>query len=77
MEEQAGEFSHIDKENCPRMVDISVKTKTIRYALARGEVWLPESPRKAFKNGDIQTKKGPCFKRQLLRGQWPLNKSTD
>ena len=76
MEEEAGEFSHIDKKNNPGMVDISVKKKTMRSASAHGEVRLPRKIKKMFQNGDIQTKKGAVFQTAIIAGTMAV-KQTD
>ncbi len=58
------------------MIDISLKKETMRYACARGEVWLPEKISKVFKNGDIQTKKGAVFQTAIIAGTMAV-KQTD
>lgn len=60
-------FTHIDAEkNQPRMVDIADKKITQRFAHARSKVWLPESIRSHFSDGEIQTKKGPVFQTAII-----------
>jgi len=54
-------LSHLDENNNPKMVDISEKKQTERFAHARGVIHIPISIIKMFNNGDIQTAKGPVF----------------
>jgi cyclic pyranopterin monophosphate synthase len=70
------EFTHIDKKNNPCMVDISNKNETFRSAVAVSEIWLPEVVRKQFKEGDIQSKKGPVFTTAIIAGTMALKQTS-
>lgn len=69
-------FSHIDKENNPTMVDITQKQNTSRYAIAYTEIQLPKIVREHFINGDIQSKKGPVFQTAIIAGTMALKQTS-
>ncbi|MBK22838.1 MAG: cyclic pyranopterin monophosphate synthase MoaC [Halobacteriovorax sp.] len=71
------EFSHIDKNNNPCMVDVSKKNETTRFAHARTEVWLPKVIRDQFIDGDIQSKKGPVFHTAIIAGTMGLKQTSN
>ena len=52
-------LNHIDKKNRPTMVDISSKETTKRSATATAKIIFPEAVKDRFRDGDLQTKKGP------------------
>jgi len=62
------EFSHLDKNDRPLMVDVSQKTATRRTAIARSIVVLPQEVLDRFDNGDIHTKKGAVFQTAIIAG---------
>jgi cyclic pyranopterin phosphate synthase len=67
-------FSHI-KDNTPSMVDIGGKAVTRRTARAEALVWLPESVREKFEDGDIRGPKGPVFHTAILAGVMAAKKT--
>ena len=69
-------LSHIDKNNNPRMVDISLKKETIRSAIAQTNVWLPEMIRRKFQNGEIYSKKGAVFQTAIIAGTMAVKKTS-
>lgn len=69
------DFSHVDKDNNPCMVDVSDKSETSRYALARTEVWLPKIIRDQFVDGEIISKKGPVFQTAIIAGTMALKQT--
>jgi cyclic pyranopterin phosphate synthase len=71
------EFSHLDKEGHPSMVDISGKVDSERVAIARSIVHLPEIVLKEFEGEDIQTKKGPVFQTAMLAGIMGAKKTSE
>lgn len=71
------EFSHVDKNNNPCMVDVSDKKETSRFAHARTEVWLPKIIRDEFIDGDIVSKKGPVFQTAIISGIMALKKTSE
>ena len=62
------EFTHLDKQGNPSMVDVSNKSITTRTATAQAIVLLDEAILEHFDNDDITTKKGPVFQTAILAG---------
>lgn len=62
------EFTHIDAENQPGMVDIFNKTPTQREAVAECIVELGEALMNQLNANDIQSKKGPVFQTAIIAG---------
>src|SRR5215831_6101716 len=62
------DFSHLDKELQPKMVDVSEKKSTLRTAVAQSIVKLPQEVFQKFSEGDIQTKKGSVFQTAIIAG---------
>ena len=48
------EFSHLDKRGNARVVDISKKRKSLRYAKAQATVWLSKKILKMIKNDEFK-----------------------
>ena len=69
-------FSHVDACNNPCMVNVADKKETVRYAKATSEVWLPKVIRDQFKNGDIQSKKGPVFHTAIIAGTMAIKQTS-
>jgi len=61
-------FSHLDSEGKPRMVDVGKKRVTMRKAIARAVVVLPEQVIENFTEGDIHTAKGSVFQTAIIAG---------
>ena len=70
-------FTHVDEKNNPCMVDVSDKLISERFAHARCEIELPEEILKQFKDGDIQSKKGPVFHTAIIAGTMGLKKTSE
>ena len=64
----ANDFTHLDKEGNPSMVDVGDKAITKRTAKARSIVILPKEVVALLENQEIQTKKGPVFQTAILAG---------
>jgi cyclic pyranopterin phosphate synthase len=62
------DFSHLDSDGNPRMVDVNAKAVTLRKAKARSLVVLPEIVLEQFQGSEIQTKKGPVFQTAIIAG---------
>ncbi len=62
------EFTHIDAENQPGMVDVSGKDCTQREAVAECIVELGEELMQQLDGNDLQTKKGPVFQTAIIAG---------
>ncbi len=70
-----GKLSHIDKDNLPKMVDISHKEATDRKAHARTIVEFPAVVADQFADGDIKTAKGPVFATAIVAGVMAAKKT--
>jgi cyclic pyranopterin phosphate synthase len=62
------DFTHIDQEGNPTMVDISAKKMSLRKAIARSIVALPAEVAKNLIGNDIITKKGSVFQTAIVAG---------
>src|SRR6478735_4194691 len=62
------DFTHINEEGLPTMVNVGGKKATDRTATARSIVVLPEAVLQKFLNNDIQTKKGSVFHTAVIAG---------
>lgn len=62
------DFSHINKNGNPVIVDVSEKKISQRSATARSIVVLPKEVLDEFKIGDIHTKKGAVFQTAIIAG---------
>ena len=59
------------------MVNIMGKKETHRKAHAQGRVWLPQIIREQFKDGELQSKKGPVFASAIIAGTMALKKTAE
>lgn len=71
------EFTHIDKDGNPSMVDISSKTASERIATAKCIVLLDKVIIDQIKNDEIQTKKGPVFQTAIIAGIMGAKKTSE
>lgn len=65
---EAPALAHLREDGRPSMVNVSDKHVTRRTAHARSVVSLPEGVAAHFRDGDIQSKKGPVFQTAVLAG---------
>ncbi|MFK8053192.1 MAG: cyclic pyranopterin monophosphate synthase MoaC [Woeseiaceae bacterium] len=67
---QSSGLSHVDRNNNPKMVDVSDKSVTQREAVAQTVVTLPEAVLNALSDGDggLTSKKGPVFTTAVIAG---------
>ena len=68
-------LNHIDKKNRPTMVDISSKKATSRKATASAKVLFTDAIKERFKDGDLQTKKGPVIETAIIAGTMAVKKT--
>ena len=61
-------FSHLDAQNNPNMVDVSEKKISKRTARAQAIVVLNDEILSHFENDDIKTKKGSVFQTAIIAG---------
>ena len=70
-------FSHLDTNDNPTMVDVSAKAVTHRTATAQSIVTLPAEVLIHLTNGDLQTKKGSVFQTAVIAGIMASKKTGD
>lgn len=70
-------LTHVDGGNRAAMVDVSEKEATRRVARARSLVALPPDVAALFRDGDLQSKKGPVFQTAILAGTMAAKKTSD
>ncbi|MBH53947.1 MAG: cyclic pyranopterin monophosphate synthase MoaC [Opitutaceae bacterium] len=71
------EFSHLDDQDRPSMVDISEKVVTHRTAEAESIVQLDDTVFSQLDSGEIQSKKGPVFQTAIMAGVMAAKKTSD
>jgi cyclic pyranopterin monophosphate synthase len=62
------QFTHLDTEGNPNMVNVGEKSVTKRMARARSIVVLGEEIMDQLEEGELQTPKGPVFQTAILAG---------
>ncbi len=62
------QFSHIDKDNQPKMVNVGTKKVTKRKATAEALMFLGTEIISHFKGDELTTKKGPVFQTAIIAG---------
>ncbi|MDQ2753582.1 MAG: cyclic pyranopterin monophosphate synthase MoaC [Bacteroidota bacterium] len=62
------DFTHIDQQGNPTMVDISAKKMSLRKAIARSIVALPGEVAENLSGNDFITKKGSVFQTAIVAG---------
>ena len=70
-------FSHINKKNQPKMVDVSGKKISKRTAIARGTMFLGTAVISNFKEDELITKKGPVFQTAIVAGIQAVKKTSE
>jgi cyclic pyranopterin phosphate synthase len=71
------EFSHIDANNKPTMVDVGHKAISRREATAISRIALPAPVLAAFKDGEIASKKGPVLATAIIAGTMGVKRTSD
>lgn len=67
-------FTHINEDNQPSMVSIGHKTPTQRLAIAQSVIRVSMEIIKEFKDGELQTPKGPVFSTAITAGTMAVKK---
>ncbi len=62
------DFTHLNEQGQPSMVNVAAKEVTTRTAKARSVVVMPEEIMRHFVNGDILSKKGAVFQTAIVAG---------
>lgn len=70
-------FSHINKKNQPKMVNVGDKAITKRKAIAKATLFLGREIISHFTDSDITTKKGPVFQTAIIAGIQAVKKTSD
>lgn len=71
------DFTHLDKEGNPLMVDVSDKVVTKRIAKAQSIVVLDEEIMSLLEGNELHTKKGPVFQTAILAGIMAAKKTPE
>ena len=70
-------FSHINKKNQPKMVNVGDKKITKRKAIAKASMFLGTEIIAHFKNEELVTKKGPVFQTAIIAGIQAVKKTSE
>ena len=71
------DFTHINEQNQPKMVNVSDKKITKRTAIAKASMFLGTKIISNFTNKELQTKKGPVFQTAIIAGIQAVKKTSD
>ncbi|NQW36840.1 MAG: cyclic pyranopterin monophosphate synthase MoaC [Flavobacteriales bacterium] len=71
------QFSHINKDNQPKMVDVGAKEITKRSATAQADMFLGATIMAHFKGDELTTKKGPVFQTAIIAGIQAVKRTSD
>ncbi|WP_372744057.1 cyclic pyranopterin monophosphate synthase MoaC [Lutibacter sp.] len=71
------DFSHINKKNQPKMVNVGDKKVTKRKAIAQAIMFLGTEIIAHFQNNELITKKGPVFQTAIIAGIQAVKKTSD
>lgn len=71
------EFSHINKKNQPKMVNVSDKQITQRKATAKATMFLGSAIIANFQKNELITKKGPVFQTAIIAGIQAVKKTSE
>ncbi len=71
------DFTHIDDNNRPGMVDVSSKDNTRRSATAQSIIEVGTEVMTLLEGGDIRSKKGPVFHTAIIAGTMAAKKTSD
>ena len=70
-------FSHLNKNNNPKMVNVSDKKITKRTAIAKATMFLGKEIITYFNNDELITKKGPVFQTAIIAGIQGVKKTSE
>ncbi len=71
------DFSHLDPQGNPAMVDVGAKAVTRRTARAQSIVTLTPSIMAGLTNNELMTKKGPVFQTAIIAGTMAAKRTDD
>lgn len=75
--EYMSEFTHLNKNGEPSIVDVGGKSVTKRKAVAQAIISLPENVLKALQQDDFKTKKGSVFQIAIIAGIMGAKKTSE
>ncbi|MDO9274036.1 MAG: cyclic pyranopterin monophosphate synthase MoaC [Lutibacter sp.] len=70
-------FSHINKKNHPKMVNVGCKKVTNRAATAKATMFLGSAIIAHFEDKELVTKKGPVFQTAIIAGIQAVKKTSE
>jgi len=70
-------FSHLDSSGQPGMVDVSLKSETVREAKAQSIIWLGKEVVDNFVKVGWENKKGSILQTAILAGTMAAKKTAD
>lgn len=70
-------FTHINKKDHPKMVDVGDKNITNRKAVARAIMFLGKEIIGHFQDDELTTKKGPVFQTAIIAGIQAVKKTSE
>lgn len=71
------DFTHLDSNGKPTMVDVGNKSDTERIAIAQAIVHLPQNVAQLFNGSELQSAKGPVFQTAIIAGIQAAKKTSD
>jgi cyclic pyranopterin phosphate synthase len=71
------DFTHINKKNQPKMVNVGDKSITKRKATAVSKMYLGQEVISCFQNDELTTKKGPVFQTAIVAGIQAVKKTAE
>jgi cyclic pyranopterin phosphate synthase len=71
------QFSHINKKNQPKMVNVGDKKITKRQATAKAIMFLGSEIISHFNSEELVTKKGPVFQTAIIAGIQAVKKTSE
>ncbi len=71
------DFTHINKKNQPKMVNVGNKKITKRNAIAKATMYLGKEIVAYFNNEELTTKKGPVFQTAIIAGIQAVKKTSE
>ena len=71
------DFTHLNKDGQPAIVDVGEKKITKRKAVAQAVIALPENVLEALRKDDFKTKKGSVFQIAIIAGIMGAKKTSE
>ncbi len=70
-------FTHLDAQGKPTMVDVGAKSDSERIAVAEAIVSLPDNIAQLIQGSELQSAKGPVFQTAIIAGIQAAKKTSD